>query len=203
MAAEFTLDDAVTLLLQLEPEDRDDFARVREALADLAFGNLVPIAVQPLVARAVRVLKPLAEGTAADPAATFAEACALLEQAMGDDGISAAPKPAAAVAPTTPAAPAAPVVVATASPAGAPASAAPAPGAAPADAFDPARDLLPPTWTSSCCATSSWRAATASRGARRRCSPSSSAPTTARRSTRSSGPSTRSRAPRRSSGSRA
>ena len=74
MDSSFSLDDAVTLLLQLEPEDRDDFARVREALADLAFGNQVPIAIQPTVAKAVRVLKPLAEGTAPDPAAAFEQA---------------------------------------------------------------------------------------------------------------------------------
>ena len=81
--AEYSLDDAVTLLLQLEPEDREDLARVREALAELAFGNRVPIAVQPLVARAVRALRPLAEGTAPDAAAALAEVSALLEQAMG------------------------------------------------------------------------------------------------------------------------
>ncbi|MDF1506266.1 hypothetical protein PYV61_25140, partial [Roseisolibacter sp. H3M3-2] len=92
MSSEFTLDDAVTLLLQLEPEDRDEFARIREALADLAFGNKVPIAIQPTVARAVRVLKPLADGTAPDPAAAFAEVCALLEQAM-DGPPAAAPAP--------------------------------------------------------------------------------------------------------------
>ena len=32
----FSLDDAVTLLLQLEPEDRDELARLREVLGDLA-----------------------------------------------------------------------------------------------------------------------------------------------------------------------
>jgi two-component system chemotaxis sensor kinase CheA len=126
--AEFTLDDAVTLLLQLEPEDRDEFARVREALADLAFGNQVPIAIQPMVAKAVRVLKPLTDGTAPDPAAAFAEVCALLEQAMAP-GVSA---PAAPVA-----APTAPVPA----PRPAPAPAAPVAAAA-VGAVDPA-DLLP------------------------------------------------------------
>ncbi|MGZ8414374.1 MAG: Hpt domain-containing protein [Gemmatirosa sp.] len=100
--SEFTLDDAVTLLLQLEPEDRDEFARIREALADLAFGNKVPIAIQPTVAKAVRVLKPLADGSAADPAATFAEVCALLELAM-DAGVCA-PAPVKAPAAATPSA---------------------------------------------------------------------------------------------------
>ena len=102
--AEFTLDDAVTLLLQLEPEDRDEFARVREALADLAFGNKVPIAIQPTVAKAVRVLKPLAEGTAPDPAAAFAEVCALLEQAMDGAPAATAPAPRPAVVAVAPAA---------------------------------------------------------------------------------------------------
>jgi two-component system chemotaxis sensor kinase CheA len=110
--AEFTLDDAVTLLLQLEPEDRDEFARVREALADLAFGNQVPIAIQPVVARAVRVLKPLAEGTAPDPAAAFAEVCALLEQAMAPVASSPAPTTAVPAPPPAPP-PAAPVAAPT------------------------------------------------------------------------------------------
>ena len=99
--AEFTLDDAVTLLLQLEPEDRDELARVREALADLAFGNRVPITIQPVVAKAVRVLKPLAEGTAPDPAAAFAEVCALLEQAMDPAASTPAPTPVAPAVPAT------------------------------------------------------------------------------------------------------
>src|SRR5689334_13719819 len=97
MDSSFSLDDAVTLLLQLEPEDRDELARLREALADLAFGNQVPIAVQPLVAKVVRVLGPLAAGTAPDPQATFAEVCALLEQVMDTrpaPGSTSAPAPA-------------------------------------------------------------------------------------------------------------
>ena len=110
--AEFTLDDAVTLLLQLEPEDRDEFARVREALADLAFGNQVPIAIQPMVAKAVRVLKPLTEGTAPDPAAAFAEVCALLEQAMAPVASSPAPTTAVPAPPPAPP-PAAPVAAPT------------------------------------------------------------------------------------------
>jgi two-component system chemotaxis sensor kinase CheA len=126
--SEFTLDDAVTLLLQLEPEDREEFARVREALADLAFGGRVPIAIQPTVARAVRVLKPLADGTAPDPTATFAEVCALLEQAMDTPG--------SVEAPPAPTAPPAPRVVAVASGAGA----APA-GADPEDTLPADADL--------------------------------------------------------------
>jgi two-component system, chemotaxis family, sensor kinase CheA len=94
----FSLDDAVTLLLQLEPEDRDELARLREALADLAFGNQMPISVQPIVAKAVRVLGPLANGTAPDPAATFAEVCAILEQVMNYSSAPAATPDASAPA---------------------------------------------------------------------------------------------------------
>ena len=62
-----TLDDVATLLLQLEPGDHDELTRAREQLADLAFGNRVSIAAQPLVARALKALKPLVDGTAAAP----------------------------------------------------------------------------------------------------------------------------------------
>ena len=98
-----TLDDVATLLLQLEPEDRDDLARAREQLADLAFGNQMSIATQPIVARALKALKPLADGTAADPAAAFAEVCALIERAMDSGAPAAAP-----AVPSTPSAPSAP-----------------------------------------------------------------------------------------------
>jgi two-component system chemotaxis sensor kinase CheA len=116
--AEFSLDDAVTLLLQLEPEDRDDLARVREQLADLAFGNKVAIAVQPLVARAVRALKPLAEGTALDPAAALAEVGALLEQVVGWSDAPAAAAGGRAVAPGHAAAASPPSLARVAVPAG-------------------------------------------------------------------------------------
>src|SRR5687768_12698262 len=103
MSSPFSLDDAVTLLLQLEPEDRDEIARLREALADLAFDNRMPISVQPLVARAVRVLGPLAKGTAEDPHAVFAEVSALLEQVMITPGSTGAAPDVAPVAAPAPA----------------------------------------------------------------------------------------------------
>jgi hypothetical protein len=165
--AEYSLDDAVTLLLQLEPEDREDLARVREALAELAFGNRVPIAVQPLVARAVRALRPLAEGTAPDAAAALAEVSALLEQAMGwSESVpgtpAAAPSPRRSTRRSTRRPP-------LRRPRGTPRC--------------PRRrsTCSPPISTPSCWATSSSRAATASRAARPPCSPSSRRPTTRRR----------------------
>jgi two-component system chemotaxis sensor kinase CheA len=170
MSSSFSLDDAVTLLLQLEPEDRDEIARLREALADLAFSNQMPIAVQPLVARAVRALGPLAAGTAEDPAAAFAEVSELLERVMGTASAAepapppaptAPPAPPAPPAPTAPAAPAKPArargagkprarrtpAAAERAPApAAPAASAAAPAGAAAvdhEAFDAALDLLP------------------------------------------------------------
>ena len=77
-----TLEDVVLHILQLEPGDRDDFGRAREQLAELAFGGRLAIAAQPLVAGAMRAMKPLAEGTAADPSAAFVEASQLLERAL-------------------------------------------------------------------------------------------------------------------------
>ncbi|MFY7921782.1 MAG: HK97-gp10 family putative phage morphogenesis protein, partial [Gemmatimonas sp.] len=90
------LDDAATLLMQLEATDTADLAALRDALTDLAFENRVPLAAQPHVARAARVLGTVVNGTAADVSAAFAEAGQAIEAAMkardhqsgavGDDG---------------------------------------------------------------------------------------------------------------------
>ena len=95
--SELTLDDVAIYLVQLEPEDRDDLARVREHLADLVFGNKIGISAQPLVARAMRTLKPLVDGTAADPAAALTEVGVTLQQALQATTVVGTPR---AVAPT-------------------------------------------------------------------------------------------------------
>lgn len=77
-----TLDDAATLLLQLEPGDLDDLARLREALTTLVFENRVPITSQPHVARAARLLGTLVDGTADAPTDVFADASRSIEAAM-------------------------------------------------------------------------------------------------------------------------
>jgi two-component system chemotaxis sensor kinase CheA len=77
-----TLDDAATLLLQLEPGDLDDLARLREALTTLVFENRVPITSQPHVARAARLLGTLVDDTAEAPAAVFADVSRAIEAAM-------------------------------------------------------------------------------------------------------------------------
>ena len=77
-----TLDDAATLLMQLEATDTADLASLRDALTDMAFENRVPLPAQPFVARAARVLGTIVKGTAADVPAAFAEVNTALEGAM-------------------------------------------------------------------------------------------------------------------------
>jgi two-component system chemotaxis sensor kinase CheA len=126
-----TLDDAATLLLQLEPGDLDDLARLREALTTLVFENRVPITAQPHVARAARLLGTLTDGTADTPAAVLTDVSRAIEAAMSTaDALEAAatlatPLHNAAVTPRASAAPAAP---------------APAPVAS---VDDPSLDVLP------------------------------------------------------------
>ena len=67
------LDDAATLLMQLEATDLADLTVLRDALTDLAFENRVPLRAQPFVARAARVLGTIVNGTAADAQAAFAD----------------------------------------------------------------------------------------------------------------------------------
>jgi two-component system, chemotaxis family, sensor kinase CheA len=76
------LDDAATLLMQLEATDTADLSVLRDALTDLAFENRVPLQAQPHVARAARVLGSIVNGTAADVHAAFAEVGQAIEQAM-------------------------------------------------------------------------------------------------------------------------
>ncbi len=80
-----TLDDAATLLLQLEASDTADLSKLREALTDLAFENRVPLRAQPFVARAARVLGTIIAGTAADTAVAFTEVSEAIEEAMRID----------------------------------------------------------------------------------------------------------------------
>ncbi|WP_310572144.1 chemotaxis protein CheA [Gemmatimonas sp.] len=76
------LDDAATLLMQLEATDTADLAMLREALTDLAFENRVPHRAQPFVARAARVLGTIVNGTAPDIPAAFADVSGAIEEAM-------------------------------------------------------------------------------------------------------------------------
>ncbi len=134
-----TLDDAATLLLQLEAGDLDDLARLREALTTLVFENRVPITAQPHVARAARLLGTITDGSADAPAAVLTDVSRAVEAAMSAaDAIESAaslstpPKVAAVKAPND-------VVRA------APVEVVPLPGpvvaSAPSD--DPSLDVLP------------------------------------------------------------
>ncbi len=94
-----TLDDAATLLMQLEIADTADLTRLRDALMDMAFENRVPLRAQPFVARAARVLGTIISGSATDGAMSMAEVSEAIEQAMRivDGG-----EPTAAAAPAAP-----------------------------------------------------------------------------------------------------
>lgn len=112
-----TLDDAATLLLQLDPGDLSDLARLRDALTTLVVEDTVPLAAQAHVVRAVRLLGALIGGTTGDPDATYADASRAIEAAMvdADTGGSGLAPPGtwmlvddAAPAPSTPDAPSLP-----------------------------------------------------------------------------------------------
>ena len=77
-----TLDDVALQLLQLEPQDRVAPRRARERLAEVALTARTGVAAQPYVARAVRALGPLADGTASDSAAAMREVGRLLQCAV-------------------------------------------------------------------------------------------------------------------------
>ncbi len=77
-----TLDDAATLLLQLEASDLDDLGRLREALTTLVFENKVPISAQPHVARAARLLGTLLDRSATNAEAVFTDISRSLETAV-------------------------------------------------------------------------------------------------------------------------
>jgi two-component system, chemotaxis family, sensor kinase CheA len=98
-----TLDDAATLLMQLEATDTADLATLRDALTVLAFENKVPIAAQPFVARAARVLGTIVNASAPDAAAALAEVGQALESAMracdGNPATRTEPAPVAKAAP--------------------------------------------------------------------------------------------------------
>lgn len=94
-----SLDDAATLLMQLEATDTSDLASLRDALTDLAFENKVPLRAQPFVAKAARLLGTIVNGTAPDVAAAMTDVGHAIEEAM--KACDSAPAPtSAAPAPT-------------------------------------------------------------------------------------------------------
>ncbi len=77
-----TLDDAATLLLQLDAGDTEDLSRLREALTTLVFENTVPMTAQPHVARAARLLGTIIDGSAEDASGVFTDVSRTLEAAV-------------------------------------------------------------------------------------------------------------------------
>ena len=112
-----TLDDAATLLMQLEVTDTTDLAMLRDALTDLAFENRVPLRAQPFVARAARVLGTIVNGSTPDAAASIGEVGQAISDAMRATDASTPSSGMRAVTPVS--AVAVPTVVAAIAPQGA------------------------------------------------------------------------------------
>jgi two-component system, chemotaxis family, sensor kinase CheA len=77
-----SLDDAAALLIQLEPDNREGLARLRESLQGIIAEKQHPQAILRLVSQAEETLGRLIEGDAADPEAGLSEVGKLLETAM-------------------------------------------------------------------------------------------------------------------------
>ena len=97
-----SLNDAVSLLLQLEVTDTGDLVVLRDALIALAFENKVSASAKPQVARAARLLGPIIDGSSTDPVADFASISAALDTALNAAGPAPATVTVPAVADTAP-----------------------------------------------------------------------------------------------------
>ncbi len=100
MPSQFTLDDAALLLMQIEPADRDEAARLRDQLH--GYADLAPPSQVVAALKASACLDAVAQGSP-DAAAKLVEAGRFLEMAMGT-AAGAAPAPAAPSALPAPAA---------------------------------------------------------------------------------------------------
>ena len=85
-----SLNDAVSLLMQLEVTDIGDLIVLQDALVTLAFENRVSNAGQPHVAFAARVLGTIIDGSSPDASADLCSVSAALDQALNSGGNSAA-----------------------------------------------------------------------------------------------------------------
>ncbi|MEO7363592.1 MAG: Hpt domain-containing protein, partial [Gemmatimonadaceae bacterium] len=92
-----SLNDAVSLLLQLEVTDTGDLLVLRDALIALAFENKVSAAAKPQVARAARLLGPIIDGSSENAIADFASISEALDTALNSSPASPAAIPAPAV----------------------------------------------------------------------------------------------------------
>ncbi|HUL23916.1 MAG TPA: chemotaxis protein CheA [Thermodesulfobacteriota bacterium] len=75
-----TLDDIAALIIQIEPTDSEDLARVRRGLNSIA--DSAPALVQRPIAEAVKKIDQMTEGDASDPFGLLADIGAFIEQAM-------------------------------------------------------------------------------------------------------------------------
>ncbi|MEO7996728.1 MAG: chemotaxis protein CheA [Gemmatimonadaceae bacterium] len=77
-----SLNDAVSLLMQLEVTDTGDLAVLRDALIEFAFENKVTGSAKPHVARAARLLGTIVDGSSKDFAADLASVSEALDIAL-------------------------------------------------------------------------------------------------------------------------
>lgn len=77
-----TLDDIAAQLIQLEPEDTEELARLHDALSSMADAEHVSAAAKSIIPKALPALQDLVSGRAEDPEATMAELGRILEWAM-------------------------------------------------------------------------------------------------------------------------
>lgn len=89
-----SLNDAVSLLLQLEVTDIGDLVVLRDALIGFAFENKVSGSAKPHVARAARLLGGIVESTSKDAVGDLALVCEALDTALNSSTSSHAAIPA-------------------------------------------------------------------------------------------------------------
>lgn len=83
-----SLNDAVSLLMQLEVTDTGDLTVLRDTLTALAFENRVSSTAQPHVARAARLLGAIVDGTAIDASNDLREVSEALDIALNSSDMS-------------------------------------------------------------------------------------------------------------------
>ncbi len=77
-----TLDDIAALMVQTEPTDHGNLARIRDALKEIAERESTPAAARDMLKRVSQMVSNLVDGEVAQPGEAFAEAGRMLEDAV-------------------------------------------------------------------------------------------------------------------------
>jgi two-component system, chemotaxis family, sensor kinase CheA len=119
-----SLDDAMALLLSLDPNSPKTAAPLQQALGRLGEETSLSAGAREAIKQAAETLGAFIQGTAADPAGALARVAELLESASGETATASAPATVAETSVPRPAATPAPSAPARATAAGSPAPAA-------------------------------------------------------------------------------